>query len=52
MLLIDMQGSSAPNLDYIGIKVAQAAEEALMRDFTSLRDVGGASWGEACRGSG
>lgn len=41
----DMAGSYAPDLDYIGIKAAQAAEDALMRGFTSLRDVGGASWG-------
>lgn len=41
----DMAGSYAPDLDYIGIKASQAAEEALMRGFTSLRDVGGASWG-------
>lgn len=41
----DMAGSYAPDLDYIGIKAGQAAEEALMRGFTSLRDVGGASWG-------
>ncbi|NDW02034.1 amidohydrolase family protein [Salipiger sp. PrR002] len=41
----DMAGSNAPDLDYIGIKAAQAAEEALMRGYTSLRDVGGASWG-------
>lgn len=41
----DMAGSNAPDLDYIGIKAAQAAEDALMRGFTSLRDVGGASWG-------
>jgi imidazolonepropionase-like amidohydrolase len=41
-----MAGSYAPDLDYIGIKAAQAAEDALMRGFTSLRDVGGASWGE------
>lgn len=43
--IMDMAGSAAPDLDYIGIKAAQAAEEALMRGFTSLRDVGGASWG-------
>ena len=41
----DMAGSYAPDLDYIGIKAAGAAEDALMRGFTSLRDVGGASWG-------
>jgi imidazolonepropionase-like amidohydrolase len=41
----DMAGSYAPDLDYIGIKASQAAEDALMRGFTSLRDVGGASWG-------
>jgi imidazolonepropionase-like amidohydrolase len=41
----DMAGSYAPDLDYIGIKAAQAAEDALLRGFTSLRDVGGASWG-------
>lgn len=41
----DMAGSNAPDLDYIGFKAAQAAEDALMRGFTSLRDVGGASWG-------
>ncbi|WP_204113195.1 metal-dependent hydrolase family protein [Shimia biformata] len=43
--VMDMAGSYAPDLDYIGIKAAQAAEDALMRGFTSLRDVGGASWG-------
>ena len=43
--LMDMAGSGAPDLDYIGIKASKAAEEALMRGFTSLRDVGGASWG-------
>lgn len=41
----DMDGAYAPDLDYIGIKAARAAEDALMRGFTSLRDVGGASWG-------
>lgn len=43
--VMDMAGSGAPDLDYIGIKASQAAEETLMRGFTSLRDVGGASWG-------
>lgn len=43
--VMDMAGSNAPDLDYIGIKAGIAAEEALMRGFTSLRDVGGASWG-------
>ncbi|MGX9352992.1 amidohydrolase family protein [Shimia sp. W99] len=43
--VMDMAGSYAPDLDYIGIKAAHAAEDALMRGFTSLRDVGGASWG-------
>ena len=41
----EMAGDYAPDLDYIGIKAAQAAEDALMRGFTSLRDVGGVSWG-------
>lgn len=41
----DLAGSNAPDLDYIGIRAAQAAEDALMRGFTSLRDVGGSSWG-------
>ena len=41
----DMAGSGAPDLDYIGILAAQEAERVLMRGFTSLRDVGGASWG-------
>lgn len=41
----DLGGSFAPDLDYVGISAAIAAEEALMRGFTSLRDVGGASWG-------
>lgn len=43
--LADMQGSNAPDLDYIGIMAAQEAERLLMRGFTSIRDVGGASWG-------
>lgn len=43
--VIDMAGSNAPDLDYIGIRASIAAEDALMRGFTSLRDVGGASWG-------
>lgn len=41
----DMAGSNAPDLDYIGIMAAQEAERLLMRGFTSIRDVGGASWG-------
>lgn len=41
----DIAGSYAPDLDYIGIKAGVAAEDALMRGVTSLRDVGGASWG-------
>lgn len=41
----DLGGSFAPDLDYIGISASIAAQEALMRGFTSLRDVGGASWG-------
>lgn len=41
----DQQGAYAPDLDYIGIMAAQEAERVLMRGFTSLRDVGGASWG-------
>ena len=43
--VIDMAGSNAPDLDYIGIIAGQEAERVLMRGFTSLRDVGGASWG-------
>lgn len=43
--LSDMAGAGAPDLDYIGILAAQEAERVLMRGFTSLRDVGGASWG-------
>ncbi|MBL4731113.1 MAG: hypothetical protein JKY82_00685 [Rhizobiaceae bacterium] len=41
----DMAGAGAPDLDYIGILAAQEAERVLMRGFTSLRDIGGASWG-------
>ncbi|WP_261896588.1 metal-dependent hydrolase family protein [Vibrio cyclitrophicus] len=41
----DLGGSFAPDLDYVGISASIAAQEALMRGFTSLRDVGGASWG-------
>lgn len=41
----DMAGSYAPDLDYIGIQTGLEAERVLMRRFTSLRDVGGASWG-------
>jgi imidazolonepropionase-like amidohydrolase len=43
--MMDLAGSYAPDLDYIGIKAAQEAEATLMRGFTSLRDVGGPSWG-------
>lgn len=41
----DLQGSLAPDLDFIGILASQEAERLLMRGFTSIRDVGGASWG-------
>lgn len=41
----DMAGSYAPDLDYIGIQAGLEAERTLMRGFTSVRDVGGASWG-------
>ncbi|GGE98900.1 hydrolase [Stappia taiwanensis] len=41
----DQQGAYAPDLDYIGILASQEAERVLMRGFTSVRDVGGASWG-------
>ncbi|MGP8306730.1 amidohydrolase family protein [Vibrio sp. YIC-376] len=41
----DLGGAFAPDLDYVGISASIAAQEALMRGFTSLRDVGGASWG-------
>lgn len=41
----DMQGAMAPDVDYIGIQAALEAERLLMRGFTSIRDVGGASWG-------
>ncbi|RLA26408.1 MAG: amidohydrolase family protein [Gammaproteobacteria bacterium] len=43
--IMDMAGSGAPDLDYIGILAGQEAERVLMRGFTSVRDVGGASWG-------
>ncbi len=43
--LNDLAGSSAPDLDYIGIQAGLEAERVLMRGFTSVRDVGGASWG-------
>jgi imidazolonepropionase-like amidohydrolase len=43
--VLDMAGSGAPDLDYIGIQAGLEAERVLMRGFTSLRDVGGASWG-------
>lgn len=43
--VMDMAGSNAPDLDYIGIIAGQEAERLLMRGFTSIRDVGGASWG-------
>jgi len=43
--IADMAGSGAPDLDYIGILAGLEAERVLMRGFTSLRDVGGASWG-------
>ncbi|MCG8315629.1 MAG: amidohydrolase family protein [Pseudomonadales bacterium] len=43
--MVDLAGSYAPDLDYVGIKAAQEAEATLMRGFTSLRDVGGPSWG-------
>lgn len=43
--VMDMAGSYAPDLDYIGIIASQEAERLLMRGFTSIRDVGGASWG-------
>ncbi len=41
----DLDGAYAPDLDYVGIMAAQEAERVLMRGFTSVRDVGGASWG-------
>lgn len=41
----DMGSSYAPDLDYIGIQTGLEAERLLMRGFTSIRDVGGASWG-------
>jgi len=41
----DGAGSMAPDIDFIGISAALEAQRALMRGFTSLRDVGGASWG-------
>lgn len=41
----DMDGAYAPDLDYIGIQAGLEAERLLMRGFTSIRDVGGASWG-------
>ena len=43
--VMDMAGSNAPDLDYIGIQAGLEAERLLMRGFTSIRDVGGASWG-------
>lgn len=43
--VMDMAGSYAPDLDYIGIQAGLEAERLLMRGFTSIRDVGGASWG-------
>lgn len=45
MAIPDLAGAYAPDLDYIGIMAAQEAERVLMRGFTSVRDVGGASWG-------
>ena len=43
--VVDMAGSAAPDLDFIGIQAGLEAERLLMRGFTSIRDVGGASWG-------
>ncbi len=43
--VMDMAGSGAPDLDFIGIQAGLEAERLLMRGFTSIRDVGGASWG-------
>lgn len=43
--VMDMAGSYAPDLDYIGIQAGLEAERLLLRGFTSIRDVGGASWG-------
>jgi imidazolonepropionase-like amidohydrolase len=45
MNIRDMQGAMAPDLDFIGIQAGLEAERLLMRGFTSIRDVGGASWG-------
>lgn len=43
--LSDLAGSYAPDLDFIGIQAGLEAERTLSRGFTSIRDVGGASWG-------
>lgn len=43
--LEDAMGSYAPDLDFMGISAALEAERVLMRGFTSIRDVGGPSWG-------
>ncbi len=41
----DLAGSSAPDLDFIGIVAAGEMERVLMRGFTSIRELAGPSWG-------
>lgn len=43
--MADGVGTMAPDLDFLGISAALEAERILKRGFTSIRDVGGASWG-------
>ena len=45
MSYLDMAGSAAPDLDFIGIVAAGEMERVLMRGFTSIRELAGPSWG-------
>lgn len=38
-------GNLAPDVDFLGISASLEAERLLKRGFTSIRDVGGPSWG-------